>query len=389
MKQNDTNISSAKKRNSKRIFFFLVLFQLVDSIFFFSCANPSEKIAEPNSESFVEEKIQTFKPRFDRKRPVVAVIGENEYTELSDFIVPYGVFRRSEVADVYALGTNSGTMRMFPTLEIEIEKTLSDFDRSFPEGADFVIVPAVHDSENSNLIRWIQSQTSKGATIVGICDGAWLLANAGILKGKRATGHWYSLNDLEKKFTETKWVRNRHYVVDEKIITTTGVTASIPISIALVESIAGKKRAQQVAKEFGVVDWGTEHNTSNFKFENKHYWTAAKNFLSFWSRENIGIQAAPGIDEVTLALVTDSYARTYRTNVFVISKSEPKIRTKGGLTLFTTETKDQKKSFDRILENIDISPAVIALDKTLSQISSLYGTATSSFVAIQIEYRFH
>ncbi|MBM9576577.1 DJ-1/PfpI family protein [Leptospira sp. 201903070] len=386
MKQNDSNIRSVKEFNSRKFIFFLVIFQLVESLFFFGCANPLEKIDEPISRSFVDEKIRPFRARFDRQLPVVAVIGDNEYTELSDFVVPYGVLARSKVAEVYALGTKSGRMRMFPTLEIEIQKTLSDFDRSFPEGADFVIVPAVHNSENPDLIRWIQLQTSKGATVVGICDGAWLLANAGILKGKRATGHWYSLNNLEKKFTETEWIRNRHYVADGNIITTTGVTASIPISIALVESIAGKKRARQIAKEFGVIDWGTAHNTSNFEFESRHYWTAIKNFLSFWSYENIGIKTAPGIDETTLALVADSYARTFKTNVFAISDSGQKIQTRGRLTFFTKKIKGEEKTFDRILENVDIFPAVIALDKTLSRISSFYGTATSSFVAIQIEY---
>ncbi|AOP36168.1 transcriptional regulator [Leptospira tipperaryensis] len=354
--------------------------------FFLNCTNSSERIVEPTLQPILEEKIPTFQPRFNRKRPVIAVIGENKYTELSDFIVPYGVLTRSQTADVYALGTNSGPMRMFPALQIEIQTTLSDFDRSFPDGADFVIVPAVHDSENSTLIRWIQSQASKGAVIVGICDGVWLVANSGLLSGKRATGHWYSLNNLEKKFTQTKWIRNRHYVVDKKIITTTGVTASIPVSIALVQSIAGKEKAERIAKEFGVNDWGTEHNTSNFKFENKHYWIAAKNLLSFWSYENIAMKVFPGMDEVTLALVADSYARTFKTNVFAISNSEQTIRTRGGIFLIPERTSKDESANNHSIQFSENQSSVAALNQALAHIADLYGKITSSFVALQIEY---
>ncbi|TGK11302.1 DJ-1/PfpI family protein [Leptospira stimsonii] len=385
MKPNIPKILTHKKSNSKNILLILTTLLLVKTIFF-GCKNTSERIAVSNSETFVEEKIEKFQPRFNRSRPVIAVIGENKYTELSDFVVPYGVLKRAQIADVFALGTNTGAMQMFPALEIEIQTSLSDFDSSFPEGADFVIVPAVHDSENLQLIQWIQSQASKGAVIVGICDGVWLVANSGILKGKRATGHWYSLNNLEKKFPDTKWIRNRHYVADKKVITTTGVTASIPISVALVEAIAGKKKAEEIAKEFGVNDWGTGHQTSNFKFKNEHYWTAAKNFLSFWSHETIGIKLFPGIDEVTLALVADSYARTYKTHVVSVSNGNKRIQTRGGLTLIPGNISAKENTFDQIIHVSKTQTSVSSLNEALTKIAVLYGLATSAFVALQIEY---
>ncbi|XDD50077.1 DJ-1/PfpI family protein [Leptospira sp. WS92.C1] len=386
MKQNNIPVPKLKKSHSTKIICFLVILQLFGSLSFTNCTKNSEKIPDPISEVGIEEKIETFRSRFNRKRPVIAVIGENKYTELSDFVVPYGVLTRAKIADVYALSTDAGTMQMYPALQIQIQTALSDFDRSFPEGADYVIVPAVHNSENPKLIGWIQKQSSKGAIIVGICDGVWLVANAGLLKGKRATGHWYSLNKLEEQFEDTKWIRNKHYVSDKKIVTTTGVTASIPVSLALIESIAGKEKANSIAKEFGVDYWGTEHKSSDFKFESKHIWIAAKNLLSFWSYEDIGILASPEIDEVTLALVADSYSRTYRTNVFTISNSDRPIYTKGGLILLPEKYLSGKDVPKIILENIDTMTALPALNNALSQISSLYGEATSAFVALQIEY---
>lgn len=144
--------------------------------------------------------IPKYQSRFGRTRPVVAVIGDNFMTELTDFVIPYGVLTRSQAADVFALGTEIGTMNLFPAMKIEVQESLSSFDQKFPEGADYVIVPAVHRSENAVLLKWLNIQSSKGATVIGVCDGVWVVANAGLLNGKKATGFWYSLNDLEKNF---------------------------------------------------------------------------------------------------------------------------------------------------------------------------------------------
>ncbi len=333
------------------------------------------------------EKIQLYQPRFDRKRPVIAIVGENEYTELTDYIVPYSILKESGAAEVFALSTKPGTIRMFPSLQIEVQNTISRFDSLFPEGADYVIVPAVHNSENPDLLQWIQTQASKGATIVGICDGAWVLANAGLLKGHRATGHWYSFDKLEAKFTDTKWIRNRRYVADGKIITTTGITASIPISLALVETIAGKQSADLVAKKFGETDWSSTHTSSDFQLGARNIFTAAKNLLAFWFYEDVGIPVSQDMDELTLALVADAYSRTYKTKAFSISENNEPVRTKRGLVLIPDKIKTSSDLPDRILGNIGEQPAVPTLNQTLKDIESLYGLDTANFVALQMEYK--
>ncbi len=160
---------------------------------------------------------------------MVAVIAENYYTELTDSRIPDGILVASESADVFALATQPDPIRMFPArVSIEPLATTVEFDRRYPDGADYVIVPAVHRADNAALLGWLREQAHKGATMVGVCDGAWGLAHAGLLKGRRATGHWYSLDDLRKQFTDTEWVRHRRCVADGNVITTAGVSASIP-----------------------------------------------------------------------------------------------------------------------------------------------------------------
>ena len=68
--------------------------------------------------------------------------------------------------------------------------------RSIRDGADYVIVPAMSRDDDPAALQWIKSQAAKGAIIVGVCAGAKVVGNTGLLDGKRATTHWYSLKEL-------------------------------------------------------------------------------------------------------------------------------------------------------------------------------------------------
>jgi transcriptional regulator GlxA family with amidase domain len=86
----------------------------------------------------------------------------------------------------------TGPIQLMPALRIEPQATLAEFDARFPDGADYVIVPAVHEPDDATLVGWVRAQARKGAVIVGVCDGVWVVANAGLLNGCRAAGHWFA-----------------------------------------------------------------------------------------------------------------------------------------------------------------------------------------------------
>ena len=99
------------------------------------------------------------------------------------------------------------------------------------------------------MLAWLREQAAAaGATMVAICDGAEVLANAGVLRHRTATSHWYSRDSLQRRFTDTTWVDDRRYVMDGNVMTTTGVSASIPASLALVSALAGPAAARETAR---------------------------------------------------------------------------------------------------------------------------------------------
>src|SRR5688572_2092597 len=114
-----------------------------------------------------EMAIPRYEARFGRERPVIAVVGFNAGTEVTDYVVPYGVLAESGAADVWALGTSDGPIQMKPALRFSPQATIRAFDTRFPDGADYVVVPNVYEGENdAGLLEWLRLQAAKGATIV-------------------------------------------------------------------------------------------------------------------------------------------------------------------------------------------------------------------------------
>ncbi len=265
----------------------------------------------PIGKSEAEALLAALKPP-KRQRPVIAVIGINDATETTDYLMPYGILRRADVADVVLLATQPGPVTLFPALTVEPQATITDFDERYPDGADYVLVPAMSRDDDSLVLKWLQSQADRGALIVGVCAGAKVVGEAELLDGKRATTHWYYLKELLTKHPAIRYVADRRIVVDDGVATTTGISASMPIALTLVEAIAGREKAEAIGRDIGVTDWDAGHDSGAFRFTRPFAATAIRNSLAFWNREEFGIELSAGVDEVSLALVADAWSRTYR-----------------------------------------------------------------------------
>src|SRR6188768_3555599 len=79
--------------------------------------------------------IAALKPP-KRQRALIAIIGINNATETTDYLMPYGILRRADVADVVALATRPGPISLFPVLKVEPQATVAEFDAQHPDGAD-------------------------------------------------------------------------------------------------------------------------------------------------------------------------------------------------------------------------------------------------------------
>lgn len=341
-----------------------------------------EAAAIPEEE--VAATLAALKPP-KRARPVIAIVGINDATETTDYLMPYGILRRSGVAEVIPLATQAGPVKLFPVLTVEPQATIAQFDARHPEGADYVIVPAMSRDDDPAALGWIRSQAGKGATIIGVCAGAKVVAETGLLDGKRATTHWYYLPELRKKHPAIQYVPNRRLVADGNVITTTGISASMPLGLTLIEAIAGREKAEAVGRDLGLPQWDARHDSDAFKFTKQFATTALRNTFAFWQREQLGLELLPDLDEVSLALVADAWSRTYRSRAVTFSRTDAPQRTRNGMAVVPERVADSWPA-ERSVPPIGDRPPARALDDALREIATRYGSPTRQFVAMQLEY---
>jgi putative intracellular protease/amidase len=345
---------------------------------------PSVAAPPPIAQDERDATIAALKPP-KRQRPLIAIIGINDATETTDYLMPYGILTRADVADVVTLATAPGPMTLFPALKVEPQATIAEFDARHPDGADYVIVPAMSRDDDPEALQWIRNQSGKGAIVIGVCVGAKVVGDAGLLHGKRATTHWYSVKELRGKHPSMRYVEDRRLVVDDGVATTTGITASMPMSLTLIEAIAGRDKARAVGREIGLPEWDARHESDEFKFTRPFALTAIGNTAAFWSHEQLGIELKPGMDEVSLALVTDAWSRTYRSRAVSFARTAGPQQSRNGIRILPDVIATNWPA-TRLLPGIDNAKPAEALDSALGGIAARYGTRTTDFVAMQLEY---
>lgn len=317
-----------------------------------------------------------------RARPLIAIIGLNRGTETTDYLMPYGILRRADVADVALVAAGPGPVTLYPALAVEPDATTAGFDRQHPEGADYVIVPAMRRDDDPAVLRWVRAQAATGAIVIGVCAGAKVVAAAGLLDGRRATTHWYYLKELREKHPTIRYVPNRRLVVDRGVATTTGVSASMPLSLTLIEAIAGRAKADAVARGLGLAKWDTRHRSDAFGITRPFALTVMGNLAAFWDGERIAVPLEANVDQVSLALVSDAWSRTYRSRVQTVAPSASPVRTRNGARVLPDK---QARNADTLI-SVGDRPPVRALDHALRAIGARYGPHTRDVVAMQLEY---
>jgi transcriptional regulator GlxA family with amidase domain len=99
------------------------------------------------------------------------------------------------------------------------------------------------------LARWLRRRASTTRRVGSVCTGAFALARAGLLDGRRATTHWAWCGMLAAQFPRIAVESDPIYIKDGKIYTSAGVTAGMDLALALVEEDQGPKVALKVARD--------------------------------------------------------------------------------------------------------------------------------------------
>lgn len=184
-----------------------------------------------------------------RSMPSIAVVA---FDRMSPFhlAVPCAVF-----GDAYpgvarfrftVCAAEPGPLRTSAGFRIETPKGLAVLRK-----ADVIIVPTWRNPAErppEKLLRALLAAHARGARIVGLCLGAYVLAEAGLLDGRRATTHWAFAEDFARRYPEVKLDADVLYVEEKNVLTSAGTAAGIDCCLHLLREYCGAESANRVAR---------------------------------------------------------------------------------------------------------------------------------------------
>jgi len=103
-------------------------------------------------------------------------------------------------------------------------------------------------AKDERLIRWIRSAAKRSRRTASVCTGAFLLAQAGLLNGRKATTHWSACAALKRRYPQVQVEPDPIFVEDGGVYTSAGVTAGMDLALALVDQDLGREVALEVAR---------------------------------------------------------------------------------------------------------------------------------------------
>jgi transcriptional regulator GlxA family with amidase domain len=150
------------------------------------------------------------------------------------------------VYDVHLLSESGGPVRSSIGFSAETEPLDG---RSF----DTVIVGGNHSGAlTPRVMKFLRRGLKRYRRVAATCVGAFVLAEAGLLDGRRATTHWDRARELQSRFPKVKVEDDRIFIIDGPVWTSAGMTAGIDLALAMVEKDLGADVARAVAKRLVV-----------------------------------------------------------------------------------------------------------------------------------------
>jgi transcriptional regulator GlxA family with amidase domain len=191
---------------------------------------------------------------FSMEQKTVGIFLFNE-VEVLDFAGPFEVFSLAQQQGgderafrVCTIARTSAPIRARNGLVVVPEFAIA----SAPK-LDLMLVPGGYGAEELEIrepetIRYLQEMSAQTNILASVCTGAFLLAEAGLLNGKRATTHWLDLDRLERDYPAILVQRDVRFVDEGSVLTSGGISAGIDLSLYLVKRLIGESAAKATAR---------------------------------------------------------------------------------------------------------------------------------------------
>jgi len=170
------------------------------------------------------------------------VVGPAEVFSMADRLANGGEYAVEVVASSTDAVTSGSGLRLLPHRTLAAAR--GPIDTLIVAGGTGV----VRAQDDERLVRWIRSAAPRARRVASVCTGSFLLAQAGLLEGRRATTHWAACDELQRRYPGVEVEHAPIFVGDGDVYTSAGVTAGIDLALALVEEDLGVAIARDAAR---------------------------------------------------------------------------------------------------------------------------------------------
>ena len=215
---------------------------------------------ETTKQSLQENSIPEKRPLVEGRYNVAFLIMDGVYN--TEFTAPYDIFQHTQYREgIKAMNTFSVANSMRPVISFEGLRILPDYDytRDSLPPIDILVVPSAEhhldtDLLDTTMIRFVQEVDKEALFMTSHCDGAFVLAKAGVLDSVRSTTFPSDIAAYRTMFPNLQVEDSVLFVHDGKYITSAGGAKSFEASLYLTELLYGEEIARSIAKGL-VIDW--------------------------------------------------------------------------------------------------------------------------------------
>lgn len=172
--------------------------------------------------------------------------------ETLDLAGPFEVFGEAGY-DLRVVAPQAGPVRSSKGLSVYADRAVTTTD---PHRTDTLVVPGGHGvyaaRSDRKLVDWVAAVATSARRVTSVCSGAFLLAETGLLDGRRVTTHWRQAERLAQDYPALVVDGDPIYIQDGRFWTSAGITAGMDLALALVEADLGARTALDVARELNL-----------------------------------------------------------------------------------------------------------------------------------------
>jgi transcriptional regulator GlxA family with amidase domain len=298
-------------------------------------------------------------PTHDPAKPTVVTLLGPEGANAADVLAPYEVLAATGAFNLYTVAPQRQPVPLTGNLDLVPDLSLAQLDQRLPGGPEVIVVPQLTEvaagvpPSLGPVIAWLQRQRAQGdRLLVGVCVGAQVLAEAGLLEGRPVTSHWLGLIGLRRDYPQLDWTDGVSYVDDGDLITTAGVLSGVNGALRVVERLVGPAAAAQAAQ---AVHWPAYHPGGPAPI--RRFGLAPPDLVGLlsagyrWDRPTMGVLLIDGVTETELAAVFRPYTElSYLARTLAVTADGQPIRSRHGLTFTPRATlASAAPSLDRLV----------------------------------------